>query len=327
VKRHVIGIWVLVMLWGVLAVRGQEATSEPELPSASVYVTTQDFSSLRAGPGRAFLRLGIVPPTVTLPAYGRTSDTRWIQVEYEGKRGWIAAILLVWTGDVINLPVDGVNPEQFIRRAAALGVTTRETPYYDKQVTPEYLVGYIPEKTELELTGRLGGEGFFRFQVRYQGNLYWVGSWDIRIIDGDYRRLLDLAYLFPYGRLVIDLEDNIAQSLGSYSQILDIWQRLGNGRQVACAPVPPLVQRQITDTDVRREQAFIPAVIALDGAISGINSAISAFEDACSGLSGALTREMIDTQLTILEDAERNLILAGSLIEPLRRRNPVLGSS
>jgi uncharacterized protein YraI len=262
-----------------------------------------------------------------MPAYGRTSDTRWVQVEYEGQRGWIASFLLVWSGDIIDLPVDGVNPYPFIRRAAALGMTTRETPIYSTQVTPEDQVGTIPAGTEVELTGRLGGSGFFRFQIRYQGQLYWVGSWNIRVTDGDYRRLLDLAYLYPYGRLVLQLQNNLALGVGSYSQILSVWNNLNQGNSVACEPLPPYVQRILTDADVRKEQSFQPAVTALDDAITSINSAISAFADACADPKFNLTPEYITTQLTTLDTARRSLILTGSLLEPLRERNPLLDQS
>lgn len=303
------------------------ASAQDTLPDASVYATTQDFSSLRQGPGTAFRRLAVVPPEITIPAYGRSSDTRWVQVLYDGQMGWIAAKLLVWSGDIIQLPVDGINPYPYIRRAGALGMTTRETPIYSTQVTPQDQVGTIPEGTEVELTGRLGGSGFFRFQISYQGQFYWVGSWNIRVVEGDYRRLLDLAYLYPYGRLVVQLEDDVAVSLGIYNQALSIWNRLDSGSSVACDPIPPYIERTLTDADVRKEPLFQPAVTALDSGISSINSAISAFADACADANFVLTQPYIDTQLTELDNAERSLVLAGSLLEPLRRRNPLLDQS
>lgn len=313
---------LLTFVWLALAllpVSAQEA-----LPEANVYVTTQDYVSFRTGPGKGFQRLAVIPAEVTLPAYGRTSDTRWVQVEYNGQLGWIAAYYLVWSGDVINLTIDGLDPEPFIRRAAALGRTVRETPVYASYDVLEGKVGTIPAGSVVELTGRLGGSGFFRFQVRYEGQLYWVGSWDIRVIEGDYRRLLDLAYLYPYGRLVTLLQNNLAVAVGSYSQINDVWGRLSQGSQVACEPIPPYVRHIITDADARKELSFVPAVAALASAIESVNRAISAFEDACGTPGFVLTRDIINTQLAELDNAERSLIIAGSLLEPLRRRNPLI---
>jgi hypothetical protein len=312
----------LMLVVGVSFARAQDNT--PSQPIA--YATTQDFSSLRTGPGRAFSRLVVVPPATTIPAYGRTADTSWVQVEYGGQVGWINSTLLVWSGDVIALPVDGVNPAPFVRRAAALGITTRDAPIYPSQIAmlPQYQSGMIPAGTTVELTGRVGERGYFRFQVRWEDNLYWIGSWDVRIIEGDYLRLLDLAYLYPYGRLVQSLQNNLAFTINSFRQITDVWQRLSRGDQIACQPVPLHVERTLTEADVLREPTFAPALVPLDQAVSQINGAISAFEDACADPSFVLTPQYIDAQLAALRDAERNLILVGSLLEPLRERNPLL---
>src|SRR5688572_21567237 len=61
-----------------------------------VWVTTQDYSSLRVGPGVHFERIAIIDPAVTMPAIGRSPRTNWVQVDFNGQRGWIAAKLLVW---------------------------------------------------------------------------------------------------------------------------------------------------------------------------------------------------------------------------------------
>lgn len=314
-----------LMLALVVSVYAQDANpTEPASAPSGVYITTQDFISFREGPGTGFKRITVINPEVTLPAYGRTSDTRWVQVMYEGQLGWLASYWLVWSGDVINLPVDGLNPVPFIRRAAALGRTTRETLYYRNRVTPEDELGTIPSGTVVELTGRIGEGRAFQMQVRYEGQLVWVGSWDIRIIDGDYRRLLDLAYLYPYGRLILQLEEDLALVSGSYTQSLDVWNRLDRGDQVACSPIPVRANRSLTDTDAAKERSFLPAAEALNSAVDSINLTISAFEDTCNNPNVILTRDMINAQLTELDNAERNLILAGSLLEPLRRRNPLL---
>lgn len=322
-KNIVVVLLVLLLLPVVAIAREGSPTAEP---STGIYVTTQDFSSLRAGPGKSFHRVAVLPPVLTLEAVGRTADTRWIQVNYQGTLGWVASILLVWTGDVTMLPVDGINPAPFVRRAGAVGVTTRETPIYRTQVTPEDQVGTIPAGVEVELTGRLGDNGFFRFQIKYQGHLYWVGAWNIRVTGGNYLRLLDSAYLFPYGRLILQLEENLAVTIASYTQIRDVWRRLDQGATVTCDPPPTYARRLLTDADVQIEPAFLPAVTALDAGITAINTAISAFIDLCNSTDRVLTQADIDAALVEIASAERNLILASSLLEPLRVRNPLLAT-
>lgn len=326
-KRRIsllIGLLVM-LLCGVVAINAQDEP-DPFPDTSKVWVTAQDYLSLRAGPGRGFNRLDVVPPAETVPAYGRTSDTRWVQVEYNGTVGWLATQFLVWSGDIIVLPVDGVNPTPFVRRAAALAVTFRDAPYYSTYITPEDFLGYIPEGTELELTGRVGERGFFRFQARYNDQLVWIGSWDVRVTEGDYRRLLDLAYLYGYGRYVVLLQKNLAESVSSFSQIQRVWIGLSQGQRLACTPIPTRVPHRIAEADVTNERAFLPAVTALNSGIDDLNAAISAFEDACNNPTVPLTREAVITQIVNLDQVERNLILAASLLEPLRRRNPLLGS-
>jgi hypothetical protein len=101
---------------------------------------------------------------------------------------------------------------------------------------------------------------------------------------------------------------------------------LNQGATVTCDPIPTYARRLLTDADVQVEKEFIPAVNALDAAITSINSAISAFVDLCDSTDPSLTQSDVDAALTELDNAERNLILAGSLLEPLRIRNPLLAT-
>jgi len=67
-------------------------------------------------------------------------------------------------------------------------------------------------------------------------------------------------------------------------------------------------------------------VAALDSGITSTNAAISSFEDLCNSTARSLSQDDIDAALSSIADAERNLILAASLLEPLRIRNPLLNT-
>ena len=318
-------VCILLFLF-ILPTQAQETPTPTPEADYIVYVTTQDFVVFREGPGRAFNKILTIDPVVTLPAIGRSTDSRWIQVIYEGRSGWLFWKYLVWTGNVINLPVDGVATAAFVRRATAVGYTTRVTPLYASAVTPEDQVGELAAGTQVELTGRLGGEigaGFFQLQIKVDNNLYWVGSWNININGGNYLRLLDTAYLIPYGRILRTLESNVAQSITSYDQIHGVWSRLDSGAGVSCEVIPLRIRRLLNEGDSRKEPSFAPPLVALEQAIVGINEAIDTFETVCADPSAVITRNDVQDALTTLDDAERYLILAGSLIEPLRVRNPL----
>lgn len=290
-----------------------------------IYVTTQDFLNLRKGPSEYFEVLDVLPPETTLMAIGRTADTRWVQVvEPSGRRGWLFVRYLVYSGDVVTLPVDGINPEPFIRQAGAVVITTRETPIYDRRGVQ---IGTFPAGTRVELTGRLGSGEWARYQALYNDELYWIGSWNVRIVSGNVLRLFDTAYLYPYGRILRELDENLALTVNSLNRIENIWRTIAAGGSVSCANIPPRVQRTVTDSDVRQEALFSPAVIALDEAVANTNAAISSFEDACQRAAvgdGFVVRADIAAAFDNIEQARLNINIVQSMYQPLQRRDPLV---
>ncbi|MBC7810138.1 MAG: hypothetical protein H7175_03280, partial [Burkholderiales bacterium] len=247
----------------------------------------------------------------------------------EPRTGWIASWLLVWSGDVISLPVDGVGErEPFIRRSLVMGVTTRETRIYRRQLVSADQVGTIPEGIEVEVAGRLGRGDQFWLQINYEGQLYWVGSWDIRLTAGDYMNVEDTVYLFPYGRLTEQITRDISRSLSSLVSIEGVYIALLEGQNVSCDPdaLPTYAVRVAVDNDILREPVFAPIVGALDAAITDINAAISEFADACAlpDDQEQLTEMGARVALIGLDEARRNLLLSSALVTALSERNPLL---
>jgi len=145
-------------------------------------------------------------------------------------------------------------------------------------------------------------------------------------VEGESSRVLDVAYVFPYGRLIRELEGNIALAIGVFSQIEDIWDRLARGDAIQCSPIPDFVPVELTVADAQREPNFVPAAVALETAIESINTAISTFENACGDPDVFLTPDDVAEAQEELANARRNLILTISLLEPLRVRNPLLNN-
>jgi uncharacterized protein YraI len=105
--------------WYKFTFNGQEAwvlgeyvgISQQVVPAASgsgggggnsaggVIFTTYYQLSLRGGPGEQFPRLATIPYLATISVRGRSADAQWVQVDYNGQTGWVAA----WLG---NLSVD-----------------------------------------------------------------------------------------------------------------------------------------------------------------------------------------------------------------------------
>ncbi len=294
----------------------------------SVYITTQDNINLREGPGINWDIIETLPPSLTLPAVGRTANSAWVQVVYEGQYGWLAANYLVWSGDLIDLPVDGVEGEPYVRQRGVAAITVRDTPIYTREVDPANQVEVLRAGTEVEVVGRLGYESdtFFNVQILYNGELYWAGAWNLNLFDGRYTAVLDISYRFAYSRLVRQFFRDINGGENALSRIENIWLDLQAGLPVSCDRAPELLgERRVSDGDLSSEPTFTPAAIALDSALGSTNTAIALFVDACTRDDVFLTQRDVQTALSEVDNARRNYNIARSLLLSLERRDPILG--
>jgi hypothetical protein len=307
---------LLIALLGTLTAHAQ---------ASPVYVTTQDYVSLRLGPGQFFDRLTVVPPGETLPAYGRTVTNNWLQVEYNGQRGWIAAYLLVWSGDWFNLPVDGVEPVPFARRTFTTATTNRETPYYTVYThDPSNRVGTLPPDTTLEITGRFGSSDYIWLQFYRDGQYYWAGAWNFDI-DGEPLNLTDAASVYPYGRLIGKVRSGLLNARPTFDWIRSIWRGIDNYGSGSCAEIPrPVRVIDFAPGDLENAPLLAPAALAVQTAIENTNAAIALFEELCAGTNRMISRELIEQALSHIGEAERAFMIADTLFEPLAERDPLL---
>lgn len=325
-------IWLVVISSGAM-ITAQEGSSDdlsdPAIQQAlamDVFVTTQDLSSLRAGPNTTFERYTVVPPAITIPAIGRSADGQWAQVIYEGQKGWIASWLLVWSGPFADLPIDGIDPEPFVRRTTIGATTTLErmTPIYINAVDPANYVGELAPGTPVEVVARLGDSGFRQYQILYNGQTYWVGSWNLTVDRlSNPNNAFNTSYRFPYGRLLAGINDYISDTGRRLNSIESVWSALNGGRAVACDPIPALLtQINIPPSDVNQQPEFAPLVNALDGAYISVNTAITLFDDVCNRDDTFITRDEIETAYAELGNAQRNVNIARSLLASLRANDP-----
>ncbi len=325
-QRLVLLFILLVGGMGLSVAQDDIDTTMQTVLDMDVFVTTQDLSSLRMGPGTGFDRYLVVPPAVTIPAIGRSANGRWVQVIYENQRGWIASFLLVWSGDFLSLPIDGIAPEPFVRRTTIVANTTvmRDTPLYRDAVDPSNYVGSLPPGTEVEIVARLGDSGFRQYQILYNGQTYWVGSWNLTLERGATPNdALNTVYRFPYGRLRSTIGNQINSGQSRLNSISSIWSSLSQGRSISCANIPQLLgQVNVPITDLDFEPAFAPLTIALQAGYDSTNTAITLFEDACNQTDAFLTQDDIDTAFAEIDNAQRNYNVASSILSSLHANDP-----
>lgn len=320
------------------------AQGRPDL--SDVHVTTQDYANLRLGPGDNWEVLTTLKYGTTLRATGRSVNSRWIQVAYEGELdpnspdnatldgvtyGWVVYWLLIWTGDILELPLDGVETIRSARQSGPLIAINPTTLYYAGGVDPSTRVtDVIIEPTEVELTGRLGGgTGYSWLQFEYNGNYYWTATWEVGLPDGFYN-LADGSSVFPYGRLLTQLRQTISANSPSLNSIARRWRDLDGGFQTTCNNIPSHARIRddfFTDSDLGREPSFIPPVTALRSGIVNINQAITLFEQVCNRDGGGryATSEDVQAALIYVAEAERQFNIVRLFFTPFARRNPLLG--
>lgn len=328
------------LIAGKSAAQGQ--TDQPETPP--VYVTTQDYAALRAGPGRHWQRLAALPYGATYRATARTIDAEWIQIAYEGELdpdaprqytrdgvtyGWVVYWLLVWSGDILQLPIDG---QQFTPTARAAGPTMVLYPdeyMYEGGVDPSTRVDNpMDTPVMVEVTGRLGSpeSGYFLLQFKLNNHYYWTGTWAVGVPRG-YAQLPDAAYLYPYGRLLLELRSELGRAGGVLSDIGGRWRALDEGRTTTCNAIPADFQLRETSfsaTDLNIEPIYRPMAEALRSAQVSINAALARFRDVCARPGDRQVRpEDIHEAMLDVREAERSLTIVRTLLAPLQRTDPV----
>lgn len=330
---RIAGLVLAMLLVGGISFRA--ISQEPVAHTAQVYVTTQYNAVLREGPGVAFAEIAIIPFNTTLPVTGRTWNADWFQVVYGEQTGWVAYWLLIWTGDILQLPVEGeiIQTPVLAREAGPVIGITPETLVYRDSVAPVNRVDLgLRQAVFVEMTGRVGSEesGYFWIQFSYKGELYWTASWEVGTPRG-YGATPDGANRYAYGRLLIQMRQEISRSGAILSSVAGRWSDLDAGLNTTCNTIPndaSFDAGSFASDDVMLEQIFLPSIRALEAAIVSMNQALALFREVCTreGENRFVSAEEVQAALVFVRDANRNITLARTLIPPLARRDPVLGN-
>jgi uncharacterized protein YgiM (DUF1202 family) len=85
----------------------------PDADSAQISVGVDTaFVNVRSGPGLGYVQLGMLAAGQTAPVTGRSSDGQWWQISFAGRRGWVFAQVVAFSGDESAVSTVSVQADQ-----------------------------------------------------------------------------------------------------------------------------------------------------------------------------------------------------------------------
>ncbi len=175
-------------------VTGQSGVEAPG-QDTGVRATPTVMLYIRSGPNTTYSHVGLASANVALPVLSRTADSRWLYINRDGTRGWIAGWYTNTSGDLNAVPVAGSDqpaaPPQTGQPSppAAGGVTATTTlnlNFRNGDGTRYAVLTWIPQGTTVPLLGRNPDNSWVYGQ--YNGRLGWMAAWYTRI-NGDVNTL------------------------------------------------------------------------------------------------------------------------------------------
>ncbi len=182
-------LYYRLLIAGILAVMVALLVAAPGAAQTTSDLTGRGFTdvNIRALPGANSSVLGVLPANEEFVAIGRTPGNSWIQIQYLGTTGWIAAWLPVFSADTALLPI----------------VTEIEPPLYGEPGPFEVLMPFntnlrsqpttdstIVETASFGTTGsaiqRSGNSSWVL--LKFNGTEGWVAAWLV-VIRGDINQL------------------------------------------------------------------------------------------------------------------------------------------
>lgn len=144
-------------------------TATVEHSSGDIFISAFRRVNVRSGPGMEYQRIGSLEPGSSADITGRTVDNEWLQVDFDGRQGWIAYFVVTVTGDLDQVAVAGVPITAATRVPPKVQVITR----YNVNLRAEPVIGspiidVIPFDVTLTTDARSNTQGTW-LRVAYNG--------------------------------------------------------------------------------------------------------------------------------------------------------------
>src|SRR5574341_282126 len=141
---------------------------------SSVTATPTGNVNLRSGPGVDYATIGKVPANSSVPVLGRNADSKWILIQHQGQRGWIAAWLATITGDLNSVAVSSEVVGGPVRVKTLSTLNIRSGPGVNYGV-----LGTVPGGKELSPLARTASNSWLL--IEYNGIRGWIARWLVTV--------------------------------------------------------------------------------------------------------------------------------------------------
>jgi len=168
------------------------------------YVTTFRRINVRVSPSSEFGRLGFMNPGNVADLTGRTDDNEWLQIDFNGQRGWVAFFVVSVTGDVDALPIVAFNftPETPVPTRtptpAPLMILVVTRFNSNLRAAPDFsapILTIVPFNSELQAEARTADNNWLRITI--DGQTGWLITSLVTVIRPNRTDRLELLPVAP----------------------------------------------------------------------------------------------------------------------------------
>ncbi len=150
--------------------------ASPTHALSSTYVTAYRTVNVRSGAGLDYVRIGNLESESAADVTGRTEDSEWLRIDYNGQEGWVAFFVVTLTGVLDDVPVvePSADAATEVPTPVLLPVVMRyNVNLHEQPALDSGVMDVVPFKATLQADAR-SDERASWLRVTYNGEVGWL---------------------------------------------------------------------------------------------------------------------------------------------------------
>ncbi len=143
--------------------------------SGSTFVTAYRAVNVRSGPGTEYVSIGTLTAGSTADVTGKSSDSEWLRIDFDGGHGWVAFFVVTLTGVIGEIEQVNVAPDAATESpvVTATVVTRYNVNLREQPLLSSPIMLLIPFGMSLKADAR-SDENDTWLRVTFEGRTGWV---------------------------------------------------------------------------------------------------------------------------------------------------------